>query len=145
MGTNGLESVMLIFTLDFREFDKILALYYYLNWLRTRRSRWECNGDSGGYEHQRGEHLSSLEEHCGEGKQKLWLLNYIVEMKERVVGLANERNDNKRLRRILRLRSKNEDTFRRNRKCEEESTFNGRYMAFCLSCQVGSDILSTTI
>jgi hypothetical protein len=71
MGTNWLESVMLVFTLDFREFDKTLALYYYLNWLRARRSGWECNGDSGGYEHQRGKNLSSLEEHRGEGIQKL--------------------------------------------------------------------------
>ena len=92
MGANWLESVILVFTLDFCKFDEALAFHYYLNWLWSWLGDWKCNGDSGGYEHQRGKNLREFQEHGDVGKQKLWL-NYIVEVKERVVGLANERND----------------------------------------------------
>lgn len=82
MWANWLESVMLVFTLDFGEFYKALALHYYLNWLWFRSGGWECNGDSGGSEHQRRKNLSSFEEHVDEGKQKLW----VVELYSRSEG-----------------------------------------------------------
>jgi hypothetical protein len=67
MGTNWLESMMFVFTLDFRELHKTFPFHYYLNWRWFRLSCWECNGESGAYERERRKNLCGFEQHGDKG------------------------------------------------------------------------------